>query len=35
MFGRIVIKHRRRKKILLDELNYVNMLSQEHGILKG
>jgi len=33
MFGRIVIE-KKGKKILLDPLNYVSRLSQEHGILK-
>ena len=33
MFGRIVI-NRNGEKILLDTLNYLSKLSQEHGILK-
>lgn len=32
-FGRIII-HKNGEKILLDPLNYVSKLSQEHGILK-
>ena len=33
MFGRIVIR-KKGEKVLLDPLNYVSKLSQEHGILK-
>lgn len=33
MFGRIVIR-KEGEKVLLDTLNYVSKLSQEHGILK-
>ncbi len=33
MFGRIIIRQN-GERILLDELNYVSALSQEHGILK-
>lgn len=33
MYGRIIVNYN-DEKFLLDELNYVNKLSQEHGILK-
>lgn len=33
MFGRIIL-HKNGEKLLLDPLNYVSKLSQEHGILK-
>lgn len=33
MYGRIIVNHN-GEKILLNDLNYVNRLSQEHGIIK-
>lgn len=33
MFGRVII-HKNGKKIMLDPMNYLSKLSQEHGIIK-
>ena len=33
MFGRIII-HKGKEKVMLDSMNYLSKLSQEHGILK-